>query len=176
MSEEVEILDENGEVIEKKEEIKLTEAEKEQIEHQRNVFDRLINNDTAYKFGVLIDNSYRNYCAAESKLRTAVYSIFILKKRLDQNRVEIEKGETEQKFGDGRVKQIDDLKIDNLNLALAIDDAIDNIQMLFVQMYKYVDVPRIDKQVFLTNEKYNGIVEKYVNLLREKNIDVFRER
>ena len=170
MSDEIEI-----EGIAKMPEIKLTEAEKEQIEHQRNVAERLINDETAYVYGVLIDSTYRNYTDALLKLRKEVYAITLMKDRMNQNKVDILKGSTEQKFPDGRVKTMFELKMDSFNVDIAIDTGIDNVQALLVQLYKYVNVPRIDKKIFLTNERWNEIESKYRLMLKEIGLDIRRE-
>ena len=165
----------DGEEVERKPKIELTDAEKEQIEHQRNVAERLVKDDVAYIYGVLIDSTYRNYCDALLRLRKEVYAITLMKKRLEQNKIDVLKGSTEQKFPDGRTKQIFDIEMDSFNVEIAIDTGIDNMQALFVQLYKYVDCPRIDKKIFLTKERYQEIEEKYRTMLNNIRVDVRRE-
>lgn len=162
----------------------MTKEEMELVENQRKIKQKTIDksNPIAHKLASLSDADYVQFLKQLSACERTLFAVLSTKNKIMKNKIDIEKGVTEQKFTsgsfEGQNKNIDDLKAENIINNDVMYEGIEGIRQVLTNMYfNYVGNTRLgDKEVYFNEEEFNKYIEKVVGRLKEQNLDLFSER
>ena len=155
----------------------LSDDDKARIRHWKEVEEKAVKNDNAYKCGVYSDQLYVQFSEKINLCYDILHKALFTKKRMDNNKIEIETNtEINRKDVDtGKQLTRKDLEIENIKANSILNTTIMNLRSLLFDIYRYVGVKRIDGQEFFTEEDYNGFVEKIKKELKTLRIDLYKE-
>ena len=159
--------------------LKLTDEEKKRIRLWREVDEVRLEkggHSDAYKCGVLSDQLYLDLDKKVGTIESHVFSILSLKSKIDRNKKQMETGKITSKYPNSdEIMGVRDLEIESVMSNRMIGEHLRELWTLIIDIYRYVNQPRIDGEVF-TRERYDKKIKWVKEELKKQGIDLYQER
>ena len=159
----------------------LTDTEIKRINDMRAFEGQMVSNPTAKRLATLADSLYSDYIRLMGNARKLIVVILQNKRMIDQNQKDVIAGKTEQVYISGslqgKVKDVDDLKVENMNADNNIQFALSDLRESLVSLFAhFTNIKRIDGIVFFKEEDFNEYVRTVEKELKDFGVDLYFER
>jgi len=145
----------------------MTEGDWQHIHDIKEAENRKANNEIAYKFYVLSDQSVQEMNRIKREIGEFVANTLDQHRTMMRNKVDISIGKTTQKLKDGTPMEVRDLELSNMYIYGNIQTTLDLLRSACSRLYKFVNTMRFDKQKIITEEEYNAIITDAMDKLKE---------
>jgi len=163
--------------IKKEDVLELSDEEKKWLRLKREHDELFVENVDAQKCAARNDQMYQQFNQTLSDTETLLYNVLNAKRTIDNNNKQILSGSTERRFPDTQIKMdVEDLKIENIRAWKIVNDNIRQLWTYLADLFRYVDVSRIDKVKFFSKPDYEAVVDKVKKSLNNLGLDLYDER
>lgn len=155
----------------------LTQDEITKIKLMREINEKMIKNDDAYKCAVRCDAYYQQLDVCVGQIEGTLYKILRSQKVIEQNLVDLKLKKTEQiNPHNGKLYTLSDLDLEIIINRRIVNDGLREIWQLMAELYRFVDHTRLDGEVMINKEQYAMKVDWIKKTLKDKGIEVYKER
>ena len=99
------------------------------------------------------------------------FNILSAQSKMDHNKVDLLKGETNRVYpGTDQKMTTRDLEIENVHIKRLVGENIRILWTLFTNLYKYIGVHRLDKEVMFTEEEYQKKMDSVKEELKKNGV------
>lgn len=154
----------------------LTEDDYERIKLWKQLGEKEFNNDDAFKCGVHSDQMFVQFLEKVNVIRQSTRLIGESAQMTNKNKIDLAKKETKRTWGDtGNEMTLRDLEIENVKLNILIDKNLSELRIFLYDIYQYVGLQRIDREVFFTEEDYTKLMNETKMELVKDGIDLYKK-
>lgn len=158
--------------IEKEDIIKtLTEDDWRRIKLMKDIDNNTFKLPDAEYCAVRTDQMFQLFHQIMFDIDATTFNILSAQSKLEHNKVDILKGWTTRMYPGTDQKMTDrDLEIENVHIRRLVGENIRVLWNLFTNLYKYIGVHRLDKQIMFTEEEYQGKMDWAKEELRKNGV------
>lgn len=149
----------------------LTDDDWKRIDQMKELQDRKLTNDWAYKLLIESEQSKNAFNNLKREARKHLSHILALKQTINQNKQSIIANDVSLAVSND-VTTIRDVEIENIGLDMNLQSLLALLRTALAKIYTYVGVKDLADVVMMTEEQYNAFVEEIHAELDKDNISL----